>query len=141
MPEHGGEFVAADIGGDVLTRARADWYYRSFPHGPHHAPRCLEVLASLGALYNLDVTGKARLDGGFRTCGDGVEVHLRPGYELASFDGDGLTALVVAAHRLRCRVAVRCRGQHLIITVHPRKAEGSLYERHPGLGDLFGGAW
>lgn len=57
--------------------------------------------------------------------------------EVATFDGDDMTRLVLIAHQRQCRVAVSPAGRcTLAIEAHPRKPEGSLYERHPGLSDL-----
>lgn len=68
-------------------------------------------------------------------CGRGLRM-TRLG-EVATFDGDDMTRLVLFAHQRRCRVAVSPAGPwRLSIEVHPRKPAGSLYERHPGLSDL-----
>lgn len=115
------------------------WYARNFPESPlnDEQRRCLDVLAAVERIYNLWPTGRrGRLDGGFRPCGTGIEVRL-PGGSLSTFDGDGLTRLVLAAHRHVCRVDVSSsRGGLLVLRVHPRSAEGGLFERHPTLSDL-----
>lgn len=116
----------------------SDWYARNYPDGPTHDERCLAVLASWKRLYNIRGTGhQQRADGGFRKCGDGVEVRVRAGC-LSTFDDDGLTRLVVAAHRLACRVEVSAAGRDLlVIRVHPRSHEGErFYDRHPTPDDL-----
>lgn len=61
----------------------------------------------------------------------GIEVRYRGG--MATFDGDELTRLVVAAHRERVRASLsaRCRGV-LTLMLHPRAEDGSLFQRHPG---------
>jgi hypothetical protein len=123
----------------ILETARTGWYYRNYPDGPYHDPRCLAVLASWQALYNLPITGRQRKDGGFRKCMDGVIVHLRPGVEFASWDADELTRLVLAAHRFHCRVAIRQERSVVVVQVNPRAETGDLYTRHPGLAELVRG--
>lgn len=121
----------------ILENARAGWYYRNYPEGPQHDPRCLAVLASWQALYNLPITGRTRKDGGFRQCADGIIVHIERGMaEWATFDGDGLTRLVLAAHRYHCRVSIRQERSMVIVQVNTRMLSGDLYHRHPGLTDL-----
>lgn len=116
----------------AATEQRTDWYHRNFPNGPRHDPRCLAVLSSWQALYNIHRTGTQRLDGGFRKCSDGVEVHLPHGQQIATFDDGGLTRLVVAAHRLCCRVEVSAGRDLLILRIHPRDPDGErFYSRHP----------
>ena len=57
--------------------------------------------------------------------------------EVATFDGNDMTRLVLIAHQRLCRASISSAGpQRLAIEVHPRQPEGSLYERHPGLSDL-----
>ena len=53
--------------------------------------------------------------------------------ELATFDGDELTRLVVAAHAHRVRVAVNahCKG-YLRLQLNPRGEAGRSDQRHPG---------
>jgi hypothetical protein len=118
-----------------------DWYFRNFPNGPKHDPRCLAVLASWQALYNLPITGRRRnKDGGFRAVnslsGTGVEVHLMPGASFSTYDDSSLTILVIAAHRYRCRVDISQRRGVTCVMVTPRSDSGPFYEYHPGLADL-----
>lgn len=57
--------------------------------------------------------------------------------ELATFDGNDLTCLVVLAHHHLCRCSVSSGGpQRVAIEVFARKPEGDTYSRHPGLSDL-----
>ena len=116
----------------------AEWYRRNYPKGPDHDPRCLRVLASWKALYNIVRTGRGRTDGGFRACGDGVEVHIPPGHgRFSTYDDGGLTRLVVAAHRYACRVEIATEGRHTVLRVHPRSHDGTrFYDRHPRPSDL-----
>lgn len=120
----------------------AEWYRQNYPDAPEHDDRCLAVLASWQALYNIPRTGRARTDGGFRQCGKGVSVHVPPGHgTFATYDFAELTRLVIAAHRHCCRVEIGHRGHHLIVRVHPRKPAGThQFERHPSLADLIAAA-
>ena len=124
----------------VETRTTAaDWYRRSYPEAPEHTERCLFVLNAWMPLHNIPRTGRNRTDGGFRKIYDGVEVHLRAGFGcLSTFDMDGLTRLVLAAHQYCCRVEVSAEARMLIIQVHPRTVGAEhLFERHPDLDDLI----
>lgn len=121
------------------THSAAAWYRRNYPDGPDYDPRCLDVLASWLPLYNICRYGQnTRIDGGFRPCGDGVEVHIREGMgDLSTYDGDELTRLVIAAHKYCCRVSISTKARHMVIRVHPRDPEGArLHQRHPRLADL-----
>ena len=94
--------------------------------------RCEAVMASVHGLHNwryyLTAAGVLRRE----WC-----VELRYRGDLATFDADELTRLVKAAHReyVRVSVSARCKGI-LTIYLHPRKAEGSSWERHPGMEAL-----
>lgn len=93
---------------------------------------------------------------------DFVIAHLRS--NLSTFDGDALTRLVLAAHQHAVRVDVAAiaavtedsdgdlldadgepTGLHpryeqpvVQVMLHPRKREGSRYERHPTIHDVLG---
>lgn len=117
----------------------AEWYRSCYPEGPQHDNRCLAVLGAYTGLYNLPITGRGRLDGGFRQCGDGVEIHFQPGSAtLATFDFSELTALVIAAHRHAVRLEISVQGRHLVMRAHPRSHDGDAFNtRHPTLDDLI----
>ena len=53
--------------------------------------------------------------------------------DLATFDFDHLTTLVVLAHDKAVRVSVEGRSSwgHLLLTFSPRQREGGTWERHP----------
>ena len=97
--------------------APAEWFARQLDSRPGrgsgelsdgHA-RCLDVLASLtypSGLYNLD-TPVAVTDAVALRPDGGLSVLLHG--ELATFDNDRLTRLVVAAHKHRVRVAAGAR--------------------------------
>lgn len=57
--------------------------------------------------------------------------------ELATFDGDELTRLVIAAHTHRVRVALvaHCRG-YIRLQLNPRAETGRGDQRHPGIDRL-----
>lgn len=59
--------------------------------------------------------------------------------ELSTYDFDTLTRLVIGAHYFCLRVSVSNGGPRVLkITLHERKGrEGSIYERHPTLGDAI----
>ena len=58
--------------------------------------------------------------------------------EVATFDGNALTRLVLLAHERRCRVAISpASPRHISIEVHARKEQGRFCERHPGLLDIL----
>ena len=82
------------------------WYAMSYPDAPTPDSRCLETLASWQPIRNILRYGKSRPDGGIRKAGAGLAVYALPGVELSSYDFDGLTRLVIAAHRYACRVSV-----------------------------------
>lgn len=58
--------------------------------------------------------------------------------DLATFDFDRLTRLVLAAHRWAVRIEIASSGPGMVkIIAHRRKPEGiALFERHPDLTDL-----
>jgi len=76
--------------------------------------------------------------------GDGLQMSTRE--DLATFDCDLLTWLVVLAHRNRCRVSVGPSEPGRVavhvwarqaVNVWARQPEGGLCKRHPGLDDLI----
>lgn len=89
-----------------MMPANAEWYRRNYKD---HAdwvdgsdPRCWSVIAALGAIYN--VTSSDMPDGGLRRCADGLQMFVRS--DVASWDGDEMTQLVIAAHKHLCRVSI-----------------------------------
>lgn len=76
--------------------------------------RALEAIVAMGQIYNLPIRRERwneewqdteHMGWYFETFPGGVAVELAGG-ELATFDGDGLTAIVRAAHRLAVRISV-----------------------------------
>ena len=122
-----------------------DWHRTSYPDSgfTEDQYRCLGVLESVKGLYNWNIVGDAhrsshdRINGGFKPCGRGIEVKLRPGESMSTWDMDELTRIVVRAHKLRVRVCISPDFNGLKIYLHPREAEGDLMTRHPGLDDLI----
>lgn len=61
-----------------------------------------------------------------------VELRLR--YKsLATYDGADLTSLVFLAHDLALRAEVSAERNCLVVRLHPRGRDGSLFARHPTL--------
>lgn len=68
----------------------------------------------------------------------GYGLRMTTQMDLATFDSNQLTRLVVLAHKHLCRVAIDPAGpMRLAIRVWARKAEGCLIVRHPSLVDLI----
>lgn len=68
--------------------------------------------------------------------GDGLR--MSTWRDLATFDGDLLTWLVLLAHRDCCRVSVGPSGPgRVAVRVWARKQKGRMCERHHGLDDLI----
>lgn len=94
--------------------------------------RCLRVLAAVHALHN------------WRHCATNAGimrdewcVQVVADVTLSTFDMDGLTRLVLAAHREHCRVDISPHGfRWLRIRVQPRTERGGQTGRHPGLREL-----
>lgn len=58
------------------------------------------------------------------------------GQELATFDSDGLTRLVVGAHDRCYRVSVEgCAPRMLRVSIWPRERAGAMHKRHPTMED------
>lgn len=67
--------------------------------------------------------------------GDGISMTHRG--DLSTFDFDGLTRLVLLAHKHYVRITVRAASpREVAIIVHRRKPEGGFAQRHPGLSSL-----
>ena len=94
--------------------------------------RCERVLESIHRMHNWR---HVATQAGIMRHERFVEVRFRG--ELATFDGDEMTRLVVAAHRERVRASInaRCRGV-LTLYLHPRASEGGVMVRHPGVERL-----
>lgn len=117
----------------------AAWYRRTYPAAPTHNARCLATLAAWQPdLRNIVRRGVHQADGGFEEDAAGVRVRLAPGAALATYDDDGLTRLVLAAHLYACRVELRHEPTGgTTLTVHPRQHSGKrMHERHPDLPHL-----
>ena len=70
--------------------------------------------------------------------GKGVRFTVRRP-QFATYDTDGLTALVLGAHDRAIRVEIApCNFTHLAITMHPRSREhASQWGRHPSIEDVL----
>jgi|TARA_R100000084_G_scaffold97923_2_gene51972 hypothetical protein len=62
-----------------------------------------------------------------------------PGHGIATYDSDGLTALVIGAHDMCIRVELSaCSPTHIEILMHQRdRREGRLYQRHPTIEEAI----
>lgn len=96
-----------------LTRDEAIAFFSAFYGGEHHIP-----------------AGKHTGSIGVKAWGVGWTVTDDSG-SLASFDFDGLTRLVLAAHDQCIRVEVSPAGKALRIAIWRRQREGAMSSRHP----------
>lgn len=69
-------------------------------------------------------------------CGNGIRVAFLG--DVATYDGNLLTRLVLAAHRYAVRISVANSGpRRVAIEAHPRDPKGlRIMDRHPSLDDL-----
>jgi len=89
-----------------LTEEEARDFFAAFYRGEHHFP---SKLKPYGDGWSMSQFGS-----------------------LATFDGDGLTRLVLLAHERCIRVQIEQGGPNrLRIAIHKREREGRMYERHP----------
>lgn len=72
-------------------------------------------------------------------CGPGVSVNMNArGRGLATWDSDGLTRLVIAAHDACARACIApASPTYLRIMLHPRARNGSFMEGHPTMEDAI----
>lgn len=69
---------------------------------------------------------------------NGMYVSINISTDLATFDGNLLTRLVVGAHDRAIRVSIRSAGQrHVGLLFHPREREGHFAQRHPTIEDAI----
>ncbi len=114
-----------------MTVAATDEYFRRFAkdHGISDPTpgqlRCIDLVAWwLGGLHHAPRS--------VRECGSGIEL-LFAGRSFSTYDGNGLTRLVLLAHDLGIRADISARGMTLSVALHPRKIRegGSGWDRHP----------
>jgi hypothetical protein len=111
----------------------ADWIRRACKQEPSlFGARVAAVLAATyGGTHHLD---RVRMQKVRWTALDYIEVCLGPKEELATWDFDQLTMLVVLAHDACIRLSIRPGGQALKLLFHPRRGRvGSMSRRHPGI--------
>jgi hypothetical protein len=114
---------------------QADWvkqqqqYYKHPREITDDQMRCIAVLCAAGSAYNLPINWE-RVDW-ISTTG----LLVRYGGELATYDSDGLTAIVLAAHRLAVRVAIQPsrggRPAFFILLTARSQEHDSQWGRHP----------
>lgn len=83
--------------------------------------------------------GEHHLDGILREYGDGIELTTDLCHDLATWDYNGLTHLVVLAHDRCIRVGIGpCNHRMLRITLHKRhERNGVNWKRHPEIEDAI----
>ena len=120
---------------DDTLAVRAEWVkqQQQYFKRPHEITddqmRCVAVLCAAGSAYNLPINWE-RVDWIAST-----GLLVRYGGELATYDSDGLTAIVLAAHRLAVRVAIQpSRGgmpAFFILLTARSQDHDSQWGRHP----------
>lgn len=114
--------------------AGADWIKRAL---------CVTEMSQLGqtvadllgdlfyGIYHMNTTSLRKTDWSDPYC-----VTVTSDYNLATFDSDGLTRLVVLCHdrAIRCNIRALAPG-YMQLMFHQRKREGRHHERHPTLED------
>ena len=110
-----------------MTRKRKDGSITRAEATPEQL-RCWDCLSSV-------VRGDHHL-GKVKPNGDGIAVTIYA--EVATFDDDLMTRLVLAAHRDAVRISIASSsGLRLKITAHPRRhGDGQYWQRHPSLTEL-----
>jgi len=119
-----------------------DWWLvarfkEAYPHDiptPGHLQAMAAIVDGLGSPWNIPTNwGRCKW---YHTAKGAIS--LTYGRDLATFDHDKLTALVLAAHKNCVRVEIEpCNPQYLRIVFWPRETDGErIYARHPTLNDL-----
>lgn len=94
----------------MMTQEEAETFFNDFFGGAHHTP----PIKRYGLGYCVNTTT-----------------------DLATYDGDSLTNLVIMAHKYLYRVSISAASSSYVkIIITKRKPEGRMYERHPNLDDL-----
>ena len=80
--------------------------------------------------------GKHHFPSKIKEWGNGWCINSR--YDLATYDGNTLTRLVLMAHEKCIRVELLSAGLHGIkIILHKRQRDGRLFERHPTIEQVL----
>lgn len=100
--------------------------------------RCLETICAVQRAYNLvHYLAGATTEEKFVFSSAGLVVRFKR--DLSTFDGDGLTRLVLAAHRNAVRVQISPRSRFSVeIRLHVWGSERPAGERHPTMEDVLG---
>lgn len=100
---------------------------------PIRAARLLS--AAFGGMHN--VPGKlTKHTPDERGMGEMWSLQMLRGQAMGTYDFNQLSMLVIGAHVECVRVCVFGKGMNaMYITLHPRKPEGAMHERHPNLFD------
>jgi hypothetical protein len=95
----------------MMTQEEAEEFFNDFFGGAHHTP----PIKRYGLGYCVNTTT-----------------------DLATYDGDNLTNLVLMAHKYLYRVSISAASSSYVkIIITKRKPEGRLCERHPDLEKLI----
>ena len=97
----------------IMTKEQAIDFFANFYHGEHHFPNELKPFGEGWCINNLG--------------------------DLATFDFNSLTRLVLMAHDYCFRVSVGPSGPGMVkIAIHKRNPNGkNIYERHPSIEDVL----
>ena len=90
--------------------------------------RCVAVLESVHLLHNWRHVATSQ--GIVR---DPWNVWVKFSGQLATFDGNELTRLTIAAHTHHVRASLSAKMGYLLLQLSPRQPSGSFFERHPGM--------
>lgn len=113
------------------TYAGADWIMGAFRPAPVLSPLGVAVANLLGdwalGIYHLNTTSLQKVE-----WNNPYVVIFNYRGTLATFDGDGITRLVVLCHDRCLRCDLRGKGfGYIEMMFHQRQREGSMSERHP----------
>ena len=94
-----------------MTKEEANTFLAEFYSGSHHIP------------------------GKVKEYGSGWVLNIWKG-SFATYDFDGLTRLVILAHKHLIRVEIGHAGMYLQLRIHKREKTGGMAQRHPDLDGL-----
>lgn len=121
--------MTAALGVDLVRRCVGrEFAERCSPFGGRVA-QILDV--AWAGLYHLPQHSLRKVDW---SSDDWMDLTIKRGHELATYDGSELTLLVVLAHDQAIRLSIRAGGfQGLKLTFHCRHRKGNVFTGHPTL--------